>query len=315
MPELRWILLGLGVALILGLWWWEARRGRAGDGEDQVQRERAEPTFTGEGEVADSAAAEPEAPALATTGRLQAPRRLPLVEIPADLEVDVSAYIGRDRRRPPDVNAPPPSIARIYDLRSEPAPIDPGDTIDAELDEDHRAPWVRTQPLERAAVAPKPEPEEPVPADPEAQRTAAAARQRIVALRLIATGNRWTGRQLREALEAAGLAYGRYSIYHRQREDGKTLYYVASLMEPGSFDLSKMDSQEFQGISLFGIVPGPLDAPATFDTVLAGARHLAERLQGQLQDEQGSTLTAQRILNLRDDLVHYEHRNRRLRRT
>ena len=38
------------------------------------------------------------------------------------------------------------------------------------------------------------------------------------------------------------------------------------------------------------------------------------RLGGQLQDEQGSTLTAQRILNLREELVHFEHRNKRLRR-
>jgi cell division protein ZipA len=87
------------------------------------------------------------------------------------------------------------------------------------------------------------------------------------------------------------------------------------MMEPGSFDLATMDTQEFPGVSLFGIVPGPLDAPTTFDTVLAAARHLVERLRGQIQDEQGSSLTAQRILNLRDELVHFEHRNRRLRRT
>lgn len=315
MPELRWILLSLGVALILGLWWWEARRARTGRGSDEVPRERAEPTLADDGDAAAAEPAEAEPQAPTTSERIQAPRRPPLVEIPEDLEVDVSAYIGRDRRRSPDPNAPPPSIARLYDLQNAPPPRDPGDTIDAELDADHRAPWVRTQPLERSEVAPKPEPEEPVTTDPEAQRTEAAAQQRIVALRLVAMGNRWSGRRLREALEAEGLAHGRYSIFHRQREDGKTLYYVASLMEPGSFDLAKMDGQEFLGISLFGIVPGPLDAPTTFDTVLAAARHLAERLQGQLQDEQGSTLTAQRILNLRDDLVHFEHRNRRLRRT
>jgi FtsZ-interacting cell division protein ZipA len=68
-------------------------------------------------------------------------------------------------------------------------------------------------------------------------------------------------------------------------------------------------------VSLFGVVPGPLDAPSTFDLVLTVGRGLASRLSGQLQDEQGSTLTAQRILNLREELVHFEHRNRRLRRT
>ena len=47
---------------------------------------------------------------------------------------------------------------------------------------------------------------------------------------------------------------------------------------------------------------------------LAVGRHLADRIKGQLQDEQGSTLTAQRILNLREELVHFEHRYKRLRR-
>jgi cell division protein ZipA len=86
------------------------------------------------------------------------------------------------------------------------------------------------------------------------------------------------------------------------------------MMEPGSFDPGLMDQQSFPGISLFGIVPGPLEAPATFDLMLALGRKLADRLGGQLQDEQGSTLTAQRILNLREELVHFEHRHKRLRR-
>jgi FtsZ-interacting cell division protein ZipA len=50
-----------------------------------------------------------------------------------------------------------------------------------------------------------------------------------------------------------------------------------------------------------------VDAPTTFDMMLSTARRLAQRLSGHLQDEQGSTLTAQRILNLREELVHFEH--------
>ena len=131
---------------------------------------------------------------------------------------------------------------------------------------------------------------------------------------LVASGERWNGSELHAALEAEGLSFGPYSIFHREREDGKSLLYVASMMEPGSFDIERMDEQDFPGVSLFGVVPGPLDAPATFDLVLSVGRSLAERMKGQLQDEQGSTLTAQRILNLREELVHFEHRNRRLRR-
>jgi len=301
--ELRWILLGAGVALILGLWWWETRKARQSiDPTATWPRGRAEPSLDGEsrsgGKTASTLAAFKP-----TIERLRAPRRPPLVEIPEDVEVDISAYVGKDRRRLP-----------------EPAPIDmtaASAAADSGTDEsDHSAPWVRTQPLNRPVVTQRraAEFDDPRPKDPIEQHAAEASKQKIVALRLVAHDERWEGRHLREAIEKEGLRYGRYSIFHREREDGKTLFYVASMLEPGSFDLDKMDSQLFPGISLFGIVPGPLDAPATFDLVLAAARHLAERLGGQLQDEQGSTLTAQRILNLREELVHFEHRNKRLRR-
>ena len=311
MSELRWILLGAGVALILGLWWWETRKARqVFDPTATWPRSRAEPSVDAESQAGAEAAVTPPK-FKPTIERLRAPRRPPLVEISEDVEVDISAYVGKDRRRLPE---PEP-----IDLRTASAPDESGTDEESARkgsDADHRAPWVRTQPLDLSEVAPQrvAETDDPRPMDPIEQHTAEASKQRIVALRLVAHDERWEGRYLREAIEAEGLRYGRYSIFHREREDGKTLFYVASMMEPGSFDITKMDSQLFPGISLFGIVPGPLDAPATFDLVLAAARHLAERLGGQLQDEQGSTLTAQRILNLREELVHFEHRNKRLRR-
>lgn len=317
MPELRWILLAAGVALILGLWWWETRKSKVGPTPAEPwPHERSEPTVD-DLPVLDAEAAAPEEPVTSyapTIERVRAPRRPPVVEIPEDREVDVSAYVGKDRRRAPepDVEAAPlewTETDQIVDV-GEPGP-------DEEQDDHQRAPWVRTHPLERSEVAPPQEeeaPPEPGPTDPAAQHAEEASRQRIVALRLVAPVERWGGQPLREALEAESLRFGRYSIFHREREDGKALFYVASMMEPGSFDLARMDQQTFPGISLFGIVPGPMEAPAIFDLILATGRHLAERLGGQLQDEQGSTLTAQRILNLREELVHFEHRHKRLRR-
>lgn len=317
MPELRWILLGAGIALILGLWWWETRRPRAIETGDA-----AEPTSGDEAEEApdDAGGTEPDTrPAYAATiERARIERRPPLIEIPDDLEVDVSEFVGIDRR--------------MRTQQQFPLEVDPGNTADegpqfAEeqpatepdevQDDHHRAPWVRTQPLERDEVAPRreEEPPEAAPVDEVERRTAEASRQRIVALRLVAAGAQWTGADLLAAFEAEGLEFGPYSIFHRPREDGKSLFYVASMMEPGSFDIARMHEQEFPGVSLFGVVPGPLEAPAMFDMLLAAGRGLADRMKGQLQDEQGSTLTAQRILNLREELVHFEHRNRRLRRS
>ena len=325
MPELRWILLGAGIALILGLWWWETRRPR-----EPRLAELAEPgTPVGDAAAMDSAEAATEGDYFAETDvelaasyaptidRVRVERRPPLIEIPEDMEVDVSDFVGIERRHPPQ-----PEFTLVASSASEGesesvADEEPlaGEFVE-EQDDHHRAPWIRTQPLERDEVAPRREEEPPEPpTDAIERRTAEASQQRIVALRLIAPAEQWQGRDLRAAFEAERLEFGPYSIFHRPREDGKSLFYVASLMEPGSFDPSRMDEQQFSGISLFGVVPGPLDAPATFDLVLSVGRGLAERLKGQLQDEQGSTLTAQRILNLREELVHFEHRNRRLRRS
>ena len=320
MASLRWILLGAGIALILGLWWWETRKSRLGPQSETAAQWTGGGDAPGEDAMAmEESAADPETETayVPIIERTRVPRRPPLIEIPEDFEVDVSDFVGIDRRR-----AAEPEFKLEPDQGADPVAEDTANDQGAyaerpeEQDDHHRAPWVSTHPLERDEVAPKreDEPFEPLPTDSMERRTAEASRQRIVALRLVAAGGPWDGASLRAALEAEGLHYGPYSIFHREREDGKSLLYVASMMEPGSFDVARMDEQEFSGVSLFGIVPGPLDAPSTFDLVLTVGRGLASRLSGQLQDEQGSTLTAQRILNLREELVHFEHRSRRLRR-
>jgi len=318
--ELRWILLGIGVALIFILWWWETRKARTRPTADSGETWPDEPINALE-QTAEERVGDEDDSTFAyapTIERVRVPRRPPLIEIPDDLEVDVSDFVGIDRRRHVE-----PEFTLEPEAGMEPEGADAANEEgliaeeSAQPDDHHRAPWIRTQPLERDDVAPKPDndPVEPPPADAIERRTAEASKQRIVALRLVATGEGWAGAELLSALEGEGLSFGPYSIFHREREDGKSLLYVASMMEPGSFDLARMDEEVFSGISLFGVVPGPLDAPSTFDLVLSVGRGLADRLKGQLQDEQGSTLTSQRILNLREELVHFEHRNRRLRRT
>jgi len=85
------------------------------------------------------------------------------------------------------------------------------------------------------------------------------------------------------------------------------VYSVASLVEPGSFEPELMAAMTFPGVSLFAVFPGPLPAPQAFDELLATARRLADKLGGALQDDTGSSLTGQRVLSLREDLVHFEH--------
>jgi len=311
MPELRWILIVLGLLLLAGLWWWETRRRIREPGREEAagadQAKEAEVPGVPEDSdperiVPGSSKPAEEVPSIRASRRERGPvgRALPVVEIPEDVEPELAKQpLPEDDFVPPDV--PYRSMGEALDdipedLRNLPR--------DERAEAEQHRPWVRTQPLDRneikaANYSAGESSRNNVRNDAEAaadgadetdpEATSESARQRIVALRLICDRGRWPGREVADSLRD-----------------------VASMVEPGSFDLDRVDEQSFPGISIFAVIPGPVDAPTTFDLMLACARRLAERLGGHLQDEQGSSLTAQRILNLREELVHFEHVSRRL---
>ena len=89
------------------------------------------------------------------------------------------------------------------------------------------------------------------------------------------------------------------------------VFSVASLTEPGSFDLSRVRNDFFPGVSLFMGLPGPVEGVAAFDLMVATARALAVGLNGDLVDEQGSTLSIQRERYLREEVIQFQHRQGR----
>jgi cell division protein ZipA len=117
---------------------------------------------------------------------------------------------------------------------------------------------------------------------------------------------RWSGDQLMAALELHGLAYGRYQVFHRKHADGRSLFCVASLIEPGTFDIAEMAGQEFRGITLFAIMPGPSEPLETLDELIGTARGLAEELSGMVQDPNGMPMSPQRAAALREDIARFQ---------
>jgi cell division protein ZipA len=83
---------------------------------------------------------------------------------------------------------------------------------------------------------------------------------------------------------------------------------VASLVEPGSFDLTRMRSERFPGVSLFLELPGDGDGVTAFDDMLSTAHSLAQTLDGELLDETGSRLSVQRERYLREEVIQYQHK-------
>jgi cell division protein ZipA len=129
------------------------------------------------------------------------------------------------------------------------------------------------------------------------------AERRIVTLRVIPkTEPRFPGRALRQAFSAAGFWHGPLDIYHLPDETGRVVVSAAALAQPGTFDPSIMDSQRFSGLNLFAVLPGPKPERETFDELVHSARQLAERVDGMLADQHGEELTPQRIARLRQAL-------------
>ena len=132
--------------------------------------------------------------------------------------------------------------------------------------------------------------------------------QRIMAVRLVMLSGRLaSGEQLAQAFRAERLEYGRYRIFHRMAEGERPIFSVASLVEPGSFDPDLMVTERYLGVSMFAVFPGPMPAPQAFDELIATGRRLADRLGAVLQDDTGHSLTGQRILALREELVSFEN--------
>jgi len=254
MQELRWILVGLGLVFLLGLWIWETRRPRqANPKAEQRAGGRFEPTLAS----------------------LETPRTAPAAA-PTSQGEEMVADVQGSRRPEPAVAEEPPNIEPVISALDEPA---------ADVAQAERTASVEAWPKE----------------------------QKIVTLRVSAPPlERFEGQALVDALKLEKLVHGRYDIFHREMEGGRTVFSVASLVEPGTFDLGNVAGKRYPGITLFAVLPGPLPPMQTFDTLLDAARGLADRLHGVVQDERGASLSAQRLMNIREGLIDYQHRLERL---
>jgi len=136
--------------------------------------------------------------------------------------------------------------------------------------------------------------------------------QKIVTLRLIARdGGAFRGDDLILSLRGIGLRHGKFGIFHRYdgNDEDRTVFSAASLVEPGSFDVVNIKDQEIPGISLFLVLPGPVEGVEAFDSMMTAARALAQSLDAELLDESGSTLSIQRERYMREEIIQYQHSN------
>jgi len=279
--ELRWILLCLSLPLLAGIWWWTARRAGRIPGNSELREPTPSADSPRHADSGDDLPAEPAPPPRDWGVPPFEPLNIRTAEFDHVPVLDAPMMAGTEPAPTPgSERAPAPAPAR--------APTPPP----------AMRPMFATGPIseqsDRAAAAPP-------------QAPNAAELQRIVTVRVCAVGEaRWSGSQLMAALELHGLAFGRYQVFHRKHADGRSLFCVASLIEPGTFDIAEMADQEYRGVTLFAVLPGPIQPLETMDELLGTARGLAEELSGMVQDAKGMPLSPQRAAALREDIARFQ---------
>jgi cell division protein ZipA len=333
MPELRWILIAGGALLLLAIYLWGRRTSpQISAHEDNLLR-IPEPTDEPQGAYTFR-----EEPAVELDARqaddLQTAHVMDDAPISADRR---NRHIDLDAVDDESVAEPASTVARDRDVRRsriEPTLGDDTDTIPVDhgavgsitldraareaiasdhgisdhLASHHTAPEPIT--AERPQVAsvadaapPSPAPTLSMSSTPPPRRS---ERRKIMALRIAAGTQRFTGEQLLEALLSENLQHGKYDVFHRLDAAEVSVFSIASMVEPGTFDPSRMKDETYPGITMFAQLPGPIDGLLAFNELLSTARRLQEKLGGVLQDDRGVPLTIHRLERLRQDVRDFQ---------
>jgi FtsZ-interacting cell division protein ZipA len=287
MPQLRLTLLVVGLIFLIGLAWWELRRAHQARGSE-LPRPTPEPLDHPAERSAEWDSATLELPRMSA--------RSPELELPV-VEVEPEEFAALAAQAEPAALLEPaaltPELGGMEGLLDELGAQQFADPPISELTETGAA---------APETAPAPAAAEPLPERAPAVVVdwPAADASQVIAVRLISSGEKFSGREVRLALAAEGFELGKFAIFHKPAADGRALLSIASLNKPGTFDRQSIDLQRYTGLNLFTVLPGPVPGPDAVDEMLMCAQVLSRRLRGTLQDARGAPLTPSRTAVMRD---------------
>lgn len=141
------------------------------------------------------------------------------------------------------------------------------------------------------------------PADPEFAN-------KIVTLHVVAAQNTLIdGEQLLDVFDRRGYHYGDMNIFHSMH-NGDTVFSIAKMVEPGSFDIDDLESFVTPGITLILQLPGPVPADVSFEVLISEAFEMANELNANVLDGDRNTLSKQTLQHMREGIYEYMHRQK-----
>ena len=114
------------------------------------------------------------------------------------------------------------------------------------------------------------------------------------------------GNDILEAVNEVGLEYGEMDIFHHygvgDMRCDRPLFSVADMLEPGHFDLTKLDRHRTRGLTMFFCLPARDDGQVVFELMLNTAERLAHRLGGEIRGVDQNLIDDEQITTIRNKI-------------
>lgn len=263
MNELRLIILGIGIALIAGLYLWEAVKQRKRQRRQTVRHARDE---IGIRNLSPNNEADPAA----ISGAI------------ADLNDFLArAKLGGDVPVNEQARAAPGESAGNADSPGQSIPAADLFLADTEGRDNQTNDG----------------------ADPARGRANAGVTQVISIFIRTPDGRSLSGEAIARAADEAGMAHGEMDIFHHfgiaHGRGGRPFFSLADMFEPGSFPLQQLAERHTSGLVLFFCLPAPGDARMILELMLNTAERIASSLGAEVLGPRQEPLTDKSIGELR----------------
>lgn len=139
---------------------------------------------------------------------------------------------------------------------------------------------------------------------------AAAPAPTILALYLRPSfGPAFVGSAIVRNVNAVGMRHGDLQIFHHfgagELRTVKPLFSLANMLEPGHFDMKRIEAFQTPGVVMFLPLPAALDGAVAFELFLNTAQRLSEGLRAQLLSDPETLLESSAIERLRRQAAAY----------
>ena len=132
---------------------------------------------------------------------------------------------------------------------------------------------------------------------------------KIIQVNLVARKTDISGQMILDLAAELNLQLGDYNIYHRMDpKTGKSIFSMANIVEPGSFDPDNMQDFKTPGLTLFSQLPAPIDCLKVYSEMMDVAKRISYIVGAEMQDASHSVMTSQSIEHEREAIVEYKQK-------